>query len=99
MGHSRLLSKADNKYQLVLEVAKRAKIIKDEIGKSALADTAKPIPTAIQEMVTADIQGLRLNTSAENLEAVGTGKPGIVGLPEIAKQAVESEETEETEEG
>lgn len=54
MGHSKLLSKAENKYQLVLEIARRAKIIKDEIGKSMGNDNAKPIPLAIQDMVDSE---------------------------------------------
>ncbi|HEY9765691.1 MAG TPA: DNA-directed RNA polymerase subunit omega [Chroococcales cyanobacterium] len=52
MGHSSLLDKAENKYQLVLAIAKRAKILKDEIGKNLQPDAPKPIPLAIQEMLT-----------------------------------------------
>lgn len=54
MAHRSLLDKVENKYQLVLEIAKRAKVIKDEIGKSMQPGDSKPIPLAIQEALARD---------------------------------------------
>jgi DNA-directed RNA polymerase subunit K/omega len=49
--HSELLAAASNKYQLVLDVARRAKFIKEDIQNTGMVEANKPIPLAITEMV------------------------------------------------
>jgi DNA-directed RNA polymerase subunit K/omega len=60
--HSELLASASNKYQLVLDVARRAKFIKDDIQNTGMVEVNKPIPIAITDMVreqseAAELQG------------------------------------------
>jgi DNA-directed RNA polymerase subunit K/omega len=50
--HTELLAKASNKYDLVLQIARRAKRIKDDVARDGTPETVKPIPRAIGEMVT-----------------------------------------------
>lgn len=49
--HSELLANCDNKYELVLNVARRAKHLKDDIQRDGGIEVNKPIPLAIQGMV------------------------------------------------
>lgn len=49
--HSELLANSDNKYELVLKVARRAKLLKDDIQRDGSVELAKPIPLAINELV------------------------------------------------
>lgn len=56
MSHTELLAKHRNKYELVLTVARRAKIIKDEIARNGSVETTKPIPLAIEEIVEEERQ-------------------------------------------
>lgn len=49
--HTELLAKASNKYDLVLQIARRAKRIKDDTARDGTPETIKPIPRAISEMV------------------------------------------------
>ena len=49
--HTELLAKASNKYDLVLQIARRAKRIKDDVARDGTPETVKPIPRAIGEMV------------------------------------------------
>lgn len=49
-----LLHHAHNKYELVLTIARRAKIIKDESGVMSAPETNKPINMALREL--ADLQ-------------------------------------------
>ncbi len=48
--HTELLAKASNKYDLVMQIARRAKRIKDEVSRDGTPETVKPIPRAIGEM-------------------------------------------------
>ena len=50
--HTELLAKASNKYDLVLQIARRAKQIKDDVARDGTPETVKPIPRAIGEMVS-----------------------------------------------
>ncbi|MNL00129.1 DNA-directed RNA polymerase subunit omega [compost metagenome] len=50
--HTELLAKASNKYDLVLQIARRAKRIKDDVARDGTPETVKPIPRAIGEMVS-----------------------------------------------
>jgi DNA-directed RNA polymerase subunit K/omega len=49
--HSELLATCENKYELVLNVARRAKHLKDDIQRDGSIEVNKPIPLAIQEMI------------------------------------------------
>lgn len=49
--HSELLAKSDNKYDLVLQVARRAKLLKEDIQRDGTVEVMKPIPMAIEEMI------------------------------------------------
>lgn len=49
--HSELLAKSDNKYDLVLKVARRAKLLKDDIQREGTVEVIKPIPLAINELI------------------------------------------------
>lgn len=49
--HSELLANNDNKYELVLKVAKRAKLLKDDIQRDGSIEVNKPIPLAIHELL------------------------------------------------
>lgn len=49
--HSELLSQCPNKYELVLQVARRAKMIKDDFQRDGTVEVLKPIPLAIHELV------------------------------------------------
>lgn len=51
MLHSELLAKAPNKYDLVLRVARRAKLIKDNVARDGGHEIQKPIPVAIEELL------------------------------------------------
>lgn len=51
LDHSSLLIKHPNKYELVLKVARRAKVLKDELQRMGGNETVKPIPMAINEML------------------------------------------------
>ncbi|MBI6547158.1 MAG: DNA-directed RNA polymerase subunit omega [Cyanobacteria bacterium NC_groundwater_1444_Ag_S-0.65um_54_12] len=52
IDHSELLLRCPNKYELVLKIAKRAKILKDEIARAPNNETLKPIPLAITEILS-----------------------------------------------
>ncbi len=49
--HSELLANNDNKYELVLKVARRAKLLKDDIQRDGSIEVNKPIPLAINELL------------------------------------------------
>lgn len=49
--HSELLANNGNKYELVLKVARRAKLLKDEIQRDGSIEVSKPIPLAINELL------------------------------------------------
>lgn len=49
--HSELLAKSENKYDLVLKVARRAKLLKDDIQREGTVEVIKPIPLAINELI------------------------------------------------
>lgn len=97
MAHSKLLSKAENKYELVLEVARRAKIIKDEIAKTEQADTMKPIPWAIKDMMYEDEHGIQPKSMPELAalkETTETRAPEVAEVPAVKAEGEDTEETE-----
>lgn len=49
--HSELLANNENKYELVLKVARRAKLLKDDIQRDGSIEVNKPIPLAIHELL------------------------------------------------
>lgn len=49
--HSELLAKSTNKYDLVLKVARRAKLLKEDIQREGTVEVIKPIPLAINELI------------------------------------------------
>lgn len=49
--HSELLANNENKYELVLKVARRAKMLKDDIQRDGSIEVNKPIPLAINELL------------------------------------------------
>lgn len=49
--HSELLAHNENKYELVLKVARRAKLLKDDIQRDGSIEVNKPIPLAINELL------------------------------------------------
>jgi DNA-directed RNA polymerase subunit K/omega len=49
--HAELLTETQNKYDLVLKVARRAKQLRDEIQREGTVEVIKPIPLAINELV------------------------------------------------
>lgn len=101
MAHSKLLSKAENKYELVLEVAHRAKIIKDEIAKTEQPDTLKPIPMAIKDMMYEAEHGVQPKTMhelaalKETAEIAETEAPVVAEAVSVNEEGEASEETEE----
>ena len=55
--HSELLAKSHNKYELVLQVARRAKLLKDDVQREGTIEVVKPIPLAIQELIEESKKG------------------------------------------
>jgi DNA-directed RNA polymerase subunit omega len=62
--HTELLAKASNKYDLVLQIARRAKRIKDDVARDGTPETVKPIPRAIGEMVSEQDEAAALSDNA-----------------------------------
>lgn len=56
--HAELLTESENKYELVLKVARRAKLLRDEIQREGTVEVSKPIPLAINELVN-EARGLQ----------------------------------------
>jgi DNA-directed RNA polymerase subunit K/omega len=52
VDHTQLLHIQPNKYELVLQVARKAKVLKDEMARIPGPEPMKPIPLAITQMLT-----------------------------------------------